>query len=117
MVLGIAFLILTYSGVSLWRCPINYFCHFECPGCGLTRGILAFFKIEVIESFKLNPLAPFVALGLIITFAVVFLDLILQKINCEKIYNKLNSIIDKHKVLFISMSLAWVIFIVVFKNL
>lgn len=50
-VLGILlFLILVY------RCPIYYFFHIPCPGCGITRAYLAVLSLDIDGAFHYHPL-------------------------------------------------------------
>ncbi len=39
----------------LLTCPSKYFFHFDCPGCGLQRSILALIKGDFVRSLQLYP--------------------------------------------------------------
>jgi len=39
----------------LLTCPSRYFLHFDCPGCGLQRSIIALVQGDFAESFYLYP--------------------------------------------------------------
>ena len=38
------------------KCPIHEIFHVYCPGCGLTRMLLAFLKLDFYQAFRYNPL-------------------------------------------------------------
>ncbi|MBO5273467.1 MAG: DUF2752 domain-containing protein [Clostridia bacterium] len=51
----------------LWRCPLRYFFGIACPGCGMTRALLAALRLDFAGAFTLHPLwwiVPFGALML-----------------------------------------------------
>ena len=39
----------------LLTCPSKQFFHFDCPGCGLQRSVIALFEGNLVESFQLYP--------------------------------------------------------------
>jgi len=39
----------------LLTCPSRYFLHFDCPGCGLQRSIVALLNGNIAESLRLYP--------------------------------------------------------------
>ena len=56
--------ILIYSGVCLFiiilyftiGCPTRYFLGICCPGCGMTRALFAFLKLDFKNAFHMHPL-------------------------------------------------------------
>ncbi|MFY8004910.1 MAG: DUF2752 domain-containing protein [Chitinophagaceae bacterium] len=40
---------------NLLSCPTKTYFHFDCPGCGFQRSIIALMKGNIIESFQLYP--------------------------------------------------------------
>jgi len=39
----------------LLTCPSKHFFHFDCPGCGLQRSIIALFEGDFVKSLQLYP--------------------------------------------------------------
>jgi len=39
----------------LLTCPSKYFLHFDCPGCGLQRSIIALIECDLVKSLQLYP--------------------------------------------------------------
>lgn len=37
-------------------CPIKFFTGISCPGCGITRAWVSFFKLHITEAFYYHPL-------------------------------------------------------------
>lgn len=55
-----------------WICPIRNFLGCPCPGCGLTRAIVALFSGDISGMLSYHALTPFFILGLgIVTMAGV----------------------------------------------
>jgi len=48
-------LLLTASGLPVWRCPVHALFGVPCPGCGLTRSILCLLKGDWRESLSYHP--------------------------------------------------------------
>jgi hypothetical protein len=46
---------ITWLEDHLPACPTKKYLHFECPGCGLQRSVIALMKGEVSESLQLYP--------------------------------------------------------------
>lgn len=42
----------------VYRCPMQLFFHTDCPGCGMTRAIIAFLKLDFSAAFAYHPLFP-----------------------------------------------------------
>jgi hypothetical protein len=55
------------AGRSFWFCPFFYWTGLSCPGCGLTRSLIAFFSFDMGSSFYFHPGGPLIGL-----FAVFF---------------------------------------------
>jgi len=57
----------------LLTCPSKYFFHFDCPGCGLQRSVIALIEGDLIKSFQLYPATIPILFCLFFTFAhIVF---------------------------------------------
>ena len=70
VLLGLSF-ILSYFDIRV--CPFFSLLHIPCPGCGLTRSIISFVKLDIINSLKYNILGiPFVIFSFIYTLAFLF---------------------------------------------
>ena len=54
-VYGIAFMILLFF-VFVYKCPMNYFFHVPCPGCGITRAHFAAVSLDIESAFRYHPL-------------------------------------------------------------
>jgi hypothetical protein len=46
------------AAVALWRCPVAALLGVPCPGCGLTRAVLALVAGDIDGAMRLHPLAP-----------------------------------------------------------
>lgn len=44
----------------VYRCPVAYFLHVPCPGCGVTRAYKAALALHFKEAFRYHPLFPVV---------------------------------------------------------
>lgn len=60
------------QGVS---CPIKAWFGAECPCCGMTHGVVALFRGDVLGSLAENAFAWVVVLGLLVSLIVVFAGL------------------------------------------
>ncbi len=60
-------------GVFNWQCPIWYTLGIPCPGCGLSRAIIALVQGDWERSFTLHAFAPFFLLALILITIVTLL--------------------------------------------
>lgn len=49
-------------------CAFYEMCHQPCPGCGLTRSVLALFHGHVHDSLGFHPFGPLLLTGLILAF-------------------------------------------------
>ena len=50
-----------------WPCLFRRLFALPCPGCGLTRGSLLTLQGQLTEAFAVNPAAPLVVFGLVVT--------------------------------------------------
>lgn len=82
-------------------CPFFYFFHIPCPGCGLTRSLIALIKCQPLTSLNYNPL------GITIPF------LFLLYIYCKsfKKTEKINIILKKYSTFFILIAIILLIII------
>jgi hypothetical protein len=54
-------------------CPFKYLTHFDCPGCGFQRAVIALLHGNLQESFLLYPPAiPFLASAILGISATIF---------------------------------------------
>lgn len=51
------------TGTGLWSCPIRAVTGLYCFGCGMTRSLSAFIRLEIVESFRMHLLGPVFFLG------------------------------------------------------
>ena len=72
--------------VLIINCPIRQIFHVYCPGCGVSRMLLALTKFKFKEAFSYNQLA-FILLP--------FLSILLVDYIISYLYDKPNKIIDK----------------------
>jgi hypothetical protein len=54
-----------WAGESFWHCPFLMWTGLECPGCGMTRALIAFFSRDLALSFYFNPFGPLVGFALV----------------------------------------------------
>jgi len=47
-------------GLAWWRCPVAELLGVPCPGCGLTRAVLALATGDVARALSVHPLSPVV---------------------------------------------------------
>lgn len=43
---------------TVYRCPIKYFIHIDCPGCGTTRALISALRLDFSSSIKYNACFP-----------------------------------------------------------
>lgn len=67
-----------------WVCPFFYITGFLCPGCGLTRSLIALLQGNIIASISYHPLGPLIHLTWMF-FALDFL--FLQAKNLKNVSN------------------------------
>lgn len=63
------YLIISIAGVSV-PCPFNLITGLKCPGCGVTRMLLAMLRLDFKSAFSFNPTLFCSLLPLSIVFAV-----------------------------------------------
>ena len=91
--LGIISLVLNYFNIRI--CPFYNLFKIPCPGCGLTRSMLALFRLDIKESINANVLG----IPLLIFFLIYGILLGLGKENI------LDKFFKKNKRIVISLSL------------
>ncbi|NLF18324.1 MAG: DUF2752 domain-containing protein [Lentisphaerae bacterium] len=57
LALGLASAVPPESPLLIWRCPFLHVTGLPCPGCGLTRGVLAIGHGRWADAWALNPFA------------------------------------------------------------
>ena len=60
-------LVSTAFGAGLWRCPLRQATGIPCPGCGMTQSALAIADFDWYNVWQLNPFAPVVMVGVVLT--------------------------------------------------
>ena len=70
---------LTWAGLPGWACPVLDSLGCPCPGCGLTRAMVALISGELKEMIAYHALAPFFLLGLILIALVTILPATLKQ--------------------------------------
>ena len=80
IILGIIIYIVLVSYFSSTLCVFNNVTGIPCPGCGLTRAYLCFFKGDLLGAFKFHPL--------FLLPAIVVIILINNKLEIDKFYIK-----------------------------
>jgi hypothetical protein len=59
---GLAWLVAeAASRLGLVLCPFRRITHLPCPGCGMTRALLALLRGDLHSALAVHPLSPFVA--------------------------------------------------------
>lgn len=66
--LGLGALLLgcTAAGIQLFVCPLRALTGVPCPGCGLTRGMVALLRGDVRAALTFHPFVPLFGLGLVL---------------------------------------------------
>jgi Protein of unknown function (DUF2752) len=80
-----------FLGVLKWLethqlpCPVKYFLHIDCPGCGLQRSFIELLSGNFLASFRLHPVT--VPLLLFLIFSALHLNRKFKKGNTIVIYS------------------------------
>jgi hypothetical protein len=62
---GVAFLLAAEATrLGLVLCPFRRLTHLPCPGCGMTRALLALIRGDLHAALAFHPLSPLVAVAL-----------------------------------------------------
>lgn len=72
-ILSLVFII-ALALILLYKCPFDYIFGISCPGCGMTRALLALLRFDLLSAFYYHPLFP-LAIILILFFILEFLDI------------------------------------------
>ena len=60
-------------GLPSWQCPIRFGLGVPCPGCGLSRAVVALMHGDWHQALLLHAFAPVVAIALVLIFVCGFL--------------------------------------------
>ena len=63
-----------FNLVDIRICPFFYLFNIPCPGCGLTRSVLAIFKLDIKSIVQYNFLGIIIVIGFIFYFLAYFFD-------------------------------------------
>lgn len=74
-------------------CPIYKITHLYCPGCGITRSLVALFHLNLYQSFRYNPLI-FILYPFIFPYCIYKIYIYLFDKN-DKVTNKIPKVIIK----------------------
>lgn len=80
--------IVKFIAKILPKCPSNKILHILCPGCGITRSILALINGNILTSLRNNALC----LILVISITLVYLELLFKAFDCPKYFFPRNKI-------------------------
>lgn len=75
LILGVLSLILSIFNIRI--CPFYRIFKVPCPGCGLTRGFIALFNLDILKSLSYNILC----IPILISFCIYLLFIIFNKEN------------------------------------
>jgi len=67
-------------------CPFKLMTGFPCPGCGITKSIIFFYKGDIIKSLSYHIFGPFVILFCIVSIFVLTLEIITHKEYLNKLF-------------------------------
>lgn len=76
LLLAVPFLLLllpgNYFDAGQSLCPSKVFFHTECPGCGLTRGVMHLMHFDFATAWQFNVLSyPILVIGIIVWFHIL----------------------------------------------
>lgn len=90
------------SASSLYLpCIFHWLTEFECPGCGITRSLIAMYLWSPQWSFYFHPLGPLVGV------ATFFYWLSMRFLTVEKSFATVLFFFKKHSFSFLTLTLAW----------
>jgi hypothetical protein len=64
---------LSLAGLPAWSCPILAATGIPCPGCGLTRAIMALVRGDFVQSFQIHAFASIFLFALLVMFVTLVL--------------------------------------------
>ena len=74
------------------QCISQALFHIDCPGCGITTGLLFFFHLQFEEAYKSNPISILIGLFIIIQIIIRFVAIIRKKLSLKIM--KLSSLVN-----------------------
>ena len=91
LLLGIVYVVLIYTTDFRILCPFRYVTGLDCPGCGVSRVILSYLKLDFKTAFYTNPVIT-------VILPILFVDFIYYKYHYvvhdnKKDFNKLENIV------------------------
>ncbi|MCI5598739.1 MAG: DUF2752 domain-containing protein [Ruminococcus sp.] len=91
LLLGIVYVVLIYTTDFRIPCPFRYVTGLDCPGCGVSRVILSYLKLDFKTAFYTNPVIT-------VILPILFVDFIYHKYHYvvhdnKKDFNKLENIV------------------------
>lgn len=85
------------NGISLWSCPFHYVTGYSCPGCGITRGVIAIMRGNFTEAAKHNLNSFPISIVITISFILFIFDSITKRTTLFRTYTTINRIISTNK--------------------
>lgn len=91
LLIGGIYLVLIYTTGFKIPCPIKFATGLDCPGCGVSRVILSYLKLDFKTAFYTNPVIT-------VILPILFVDFIYHKYHYvvhdnKKDFNKLENIV------------------------
>lgn len=103
---GLLFLAASALGVVHWHCPSRYILSLPCPGCGLTRGLLAALSFHPLQALRLNWLSLPIAVGWGATLIVALCDVATHRTRLQQACLRAESFLRAHCEAAVGIALA-----------
>lgn len=108
--------LLTYFRLPAWQCPFRTQLNCPCPGCGLTRGVLAFLSGDIRTSVTYHLFSPFLLVALCLVGFAALLPTS-PRTSLIEIVLQFETRTQITKVLLILLVVYWGIRIILFQDL
>ena len=105
---GTAQLLLVYTGLTGWQCPIYETLGVICPGCGMTTALAMLLKGHWQLAIQIHAFAPLILIGLmILPLAIVLPNSLLKRLSLK--VNRLEQKSGIMAILLLSMVSYWLL--------